>query len=461
MPSFFEGPGGRIRTSVGKSQQIYSLPQLATLVPLVVLVNYIKLSVIKLTMLKRFIATWLPSADLRRLVIARGLRSVAQGYIMVVFAIYLSQIGFSPWLIGLTIGIGSIVSAILTLMSGILSDRIGRKPFLIAYGILLAFSGFIFGITTVPVILIVTSAFGGIGRSGGAGGQAGPFAPAETAILSEKTTVATRPKVFAVNNVVGTAATAIGSILAGLPELISQVFHISIFRSYQPLFLAIGVIGIITFIILLPITEAGRPETKKIDPPEQKKRNNFDRIWKFSVAGLINGFGLGFIGGILPYWLYLRFGVSPAAIGPVIGIGSLLTAFFSLGAVPLSRRFGDINVISGSRVAAAVFTFSLAFAPTYPIAALLVILRMSSAMSAMPIRQSYTMGIIDADVRGTAAGIGGVSRRLPAAVSPVITGYWLNMSELELPFFASALFMGANAVLYFFWFHKIKPEDTI
>ncbi len=406
---------------------------------------------------QRFLS-WLPTRDLRLIVLARGLRSLTQGFILVVFAIYLSKIGFSAWLIGITLGIGSAVSAVLTLSTGILSDRYGRKPFLLIYGILLAFSGLIFSITTIPIVLISVSALGGIGRSGGAGGQAGPFAPAETALISEKTTIHNRPKVFTVNTIVGTIATACGAFLAGFPQATRQAFHLSLFDSYKPFFIVIGIIGLVTFAILLPVTEK-YSRTKRV-PIQKNGRKNFDRIRKISIAGFINGFGLGFISSILPLWLYFRFHVSPGAIGPIIGISMLATSVTSIFLIPLARRFGDVIVISFSRFLSILFIILLAFSPTYPVAALFIILRMASAMSAMPIRQSYTMGIIDEDVRGRAAGFSGVARRLPAAVSPAISGYWLNTGELNLPLFASAFFMGINAILYFIWFRSIKATDS-
>src|SRR5579884_4107564 len=73
------------------------------------------------------LAEWAPAGDLRRLVVVRGLRSLVQGYVMVVFTIYLSQIGFPAWLIGLTLTIVGIASSVLTLVIGVSSDRFGRR----------------------------------------------------------------------------------------------------------------------------------------------------------------------------------------------------------------------------------------------------------------------------------------------------------------------------------------------
>src|SRR5579885_335541 len=176
---------------------------------------------------------WIPAGDLRRLVIVRGLRSFVQGYVTVIFAIYLGLIGFPAWLIGLTLTIGGIASALLTLLTGVLSDRIGRRPFLLLYGWLLLIAGILFSLTTIPWVLIVISALGGLGRGGGSGGQAGPFMPAEQAIIAEKASGETRTRVFAANSVVGTGCAALGAVLAGVPEWAGAVWHLSILASYR------------------------------------------------------------------------------------------------------------------------------------------------------------------------------------------------------------------------------------
>src|SRR6185312_8774742 len=151
------------------------------------------------------LAEWVPAGDLRRLVTVRGLRSLTQGYVMVVFTIYLGQIGFPVWLIGLTLTIIGISSSVLTLVIGVSSDRFGRRPFLLIYSFLLFASGIIFCLTTIPWLLIGISALGGLGRGGGGGGQAGAFSPAEQAMIAEKSAGDTRRRVFAANSVVGTS----------------------------------------------------------------------------------------------------------------------------------------------------------------------------------------------------------------------------------------------------------------
>ena len=404
---------------------------------------------------------WMPRGDLRRLVVVRALRSLVQGYVMVVFSIYLSQVGFPAWLIGLTLTIGGIASAFLTLLTGVASDRLGRRPFLIAYGFLLLLSGLVFSWVTLPWVLIATSALGGLGRGGGGGGQAGPFAPAEQAMIAEKAVGDTRTRVFAVNSVAGTLLAAVGALLAVVPEWLRGADHLSLVASYRPLYLGVSLVGLLSIVLLWPISEERRgPHRRPADEAGRaRRRQNRQRIGRIALAGAVNGFGFGFVAGIVPYWLHVRYGVSPGVIGPVLSASSLLTSLGSLVAVRLAARFGDVRLITGSRLVGVALTLAIPFAPVYLLAAVLYGARMVSAMMAMPVRQSYTMGIIEPETRGSAAGISGVSRRLPASISPSITGYWLSVDALELPFIASAVCLAANAVLYYWWFHGVRPDE--
>ena len=417
-------------------------------------------------MLSRWVtrlAEWMPSGDLRRLVAVRGLRSLVQGYVMVVFTIYLSEIGFSAWLIGLTLTIIGVASSLLTLGIGVSSDRFGRRPFLIVYSLLLFASGIIFCITTTPWILIGISALGGLGRGGGGGGQAGAFAPAEQAMIAEKAAGDIRRKVFAANSVVGTSAAAVGALLAGVPEWLRSTSHLTLVASYRPLYLGVALVGLLSVVLLWPVSDVkhvARP-SKRSAAGRAQRRQTRQRISQIAAAGAVNGFGMGFIASLVPYWMHIRYGVSPGAIGPIMSVSSALTAGASLYAVRLAERFGDIMVITGSRLVGVVLTLILPFSPMFPLAALIYGARLVSARMAMPVRQSYTMGIIDAGSRGSAAGISGVARRLPASVSPTISGYWFGAGELELPFVATAACLCINAVLYFWWFHEVEPDEGV
>ena len=67
----------------------------------------------------------------RRLLAARTARSVAQGALVVDLALYLHALGWSGLAIGLVLTGGGLSAAGLSIIIGVVSDRLRRKPFLI------------------------------------------------------------------------------------------------------------------------------------------------------------------------------------------------------------------------------------------------------------------------------------------------------------------------------------------
>jgi MFS family permease len=70
---------------------------------------------------------------IRLLMAARSLRSLAQGALVVDFALYLRTLGWPAARIGAVMAASLLVGVVLTLVLGPISDRIGRKPFLLVY----------------------------------------------------------------------------------------------------------------------------------------------------------------------------------------------------------------------------------------------------------------------------------------------------------------------------------------
>ena len=131
-------------------------------------------------------------ADLQRdmvvLMASRGIRAFAFSYLGVVFAIYLSQLGYSTVTIGLVISTASASGAVLTALWGFLSDRFGRKKILMLLAALTVVSNLIYVFFSHLVFILSAVIIANVGAGGsGGGGQGGePFNPVEQALLAEK-----------------------------------------------------------------------------------------------------------------------------------------------------------------------------------------------------------------------------------------------------------------------------------
>lgn len=106
-------------------------------------------------------------------------------------------------------------------LTGVLSDRFGRKTFLILISLLTVGGGLAFAVSTNFIVLVLAAAIGTIGRGGGgagSGGNWGPFYPAEQALIAEHSTDFERTTVFGALSSVGVVAGAVGSLFAWLPR---------------------------------------------------------------------------------------------------------------------------------------------------------------------------------------------------------------------------------------------------
>ena len=78
------------------------------------------------------------------------------------YNLYLLRLSYQEDFIGQVASMAPLASGLLAIPTGILSDRLGRKPFLIASGLLLAISQLGLCLTTSPGALLAFSFVGGV-----------------------------------------------------------------------------------------------------------------------------------------------------------------------------------------------------------------------------------------------------------------------------------------------------------
>ncbi len=392
-----------------------------------------------------------------RLLAVRTLRSFSQGYLNVVAPLYLISLGMSPAGLGLLFTTSFLLGAGLTLATGISADRIGRKPFLIAFTVLMFAWGALYASTTFLPVLLMISAIAGIDRGGGSsgGGQSGPFQPAESAILADLVPPSQRHEVFSLNSFLGAAAAAAGTAVSGLPVWFGGL-HLGNLNGDRLLFACTAAIGLASLALF-----SGLPE-----PPRRKREKrqgiltkpSAQLVLRQSLASACNAVGSGMVGTMLVVWFNVRFHVGAASIGPMLTISYVLTALSFFAAAAVARRIGSVRLIVMSRLMVAAVVVAMAFAPTFLIAACLNVFRQVFSQMITPVRQSFTMGLFPTEERASVSGLTGVVRRVGAAVSPSLTGAMLSEGTLELPFFISGLLQVASAAMYFWFFSHLDDR---
>ena len=102
--------------------------------------------------------------DMKFLLSQMFCRRITIGILSIVRVIYFARIGFSPVTIGILITLGTIVSALESLFFGILSDRYGRKPFLVLGGIFSTLRLVLFAVSQNFWVLALAQGIGALGR---------------------------------------------------------------------------------------------------------------------------------------------------------------------------------------------------------------------------------------------------------------------------------------------------------
>ncbi len=385
--------------------------------------------------------------------------SAARALAGIVVPIDLARQGFGPVALGgLFVVVGG-VSALLSVAVGLLADRVGRKPFLVGLPVLTAVSAVLFPLSRDPIPVFLLAAVGSFGRGSGAGaGVVGPYYPAEQALLSEIAPPGRRTALFGVMS----SGTALGALLGSLAAVALPALGSHRAGDLVPTeaaFLGIGLAALVAGLVVLPIRERPRPR-----PRPGGRRRVLSRTGRRLVARLwltngLNGVAVGLFAPFVTYWFYRRFGAGPATIGLLYAAINLVSILSNLSAARIARRLGTVRAIFVARLLQGALLVPMALAPTFWTAGAIYLVRMLIQRIALPLRQSYVMGIADPEERAGVAGLSNVASQVTVAASPLLAGDLFAAANLALPFELAGLLQFANALLFNQLFRHVKPEE--
>jgi MFS family permease len=394
----------------------------------------------------------------RRLLLARALRSVGQGALVVDFALYLSALGWSGIAIGALLSVSGLFGAALSLLVGTVSDRLRRKPFLLVYEGIALLAGIAALLTAQPLILSAAAIVGGFGR--GANGSAGPFSPAEQAWLAEEVAPQRRGMVYSLNTALGFFGMGLGAFSAIAPSLLMGWLGSTL--AYRPLFGLVVLASMGNLWLLSRAAEGYRGPERVQNPRAQGRADQLRRqenriLEKLVLVNVFNGVAIGLVGPLISYWFALRFGIGPAEIAPVMGATFVLTGASSLLTGRLTERIGIVRSVIGVRLVGLVLMVLLPLMPVYWLAALVYLLRSAFNRSSAGARQALAVGLVRDERRGLATSLNAVSLQVPRSVGPSIAGYLLDAGQFALPFYVAALLQGIYLVAYGRVFRDYEP----
>ncbi len=399
------------------------------------------------------------------LFITRIARMFGYGFLSVVLVLYLSQAGLSETQIGLLLTLTLVGDTIISLWITTNADRIGRRRMLIVGALLMVFAGVLFAVTRNFIFLLIAATVGVISPSGY---EVGPFLSIEQAALSQIVPDEKRTHIFAWYNLVGSFATALGSLGGGGLVQALQDSGVSPLGSYRVIVIGYAVIGAILgglFTHLSPAVEIRAGGDRTPSASVLKTHLGLHRskrvVLKLSTLFSIDAFAGGFVlQSILAYWFHVRFNVQPAILGSIFFGANILAGLSALSAAWVASKIGLIRTMVFTHIPSNILLILVPLMPNLSLAIAVLLLRFSISQMDVPTRQSYTMAVVTPDERSAAAGITGIARTTGASLSPVVTGPLLaNAALLSFPFFISGGLKIIYDLLLYCSFRAIKPPE--
>jgi MFS family permease len=410
---------------------------------------------------------WMPR-DVALLVSARVLMSVTRALAGVLVPIYLVELGFDAFQLGVLFAVVGLTSALMSASVGLFADQVGRKVFLVAVPLLTAAAAIVFAYNHVTAVLFVSAALGAFGRGAGAGGgTVGPYQPAEQAFVADATPARHRNSVFGRLAFSSALGAALGGQLARIPE-IARGLGAQGLAPYQAGFIVMAAFATGAALLALPVREVhrSRPPRDPASPRPVARRVAFPRrsrplLYRLWITNGLNGMAVGLFGPFITYWFYTRYGVGPGTIGLLYSVMNLASLFSNLSAASIARRLGLVRSVFVGRLVQATLLTAMALAPTFWMAGGIYLVRMLAQRVAAPLRQSYTMGLADPEERAAVAGLARLPSQGTSSLSQLGAGYLFAHVALELPFLIGSALQVVNAVVYFALFRGMPPPEEI
>lgn len=330
--------------------------------------------------------------------------------------IYLLHLGYKQDFIGLMAAIPPLVTALLSVPAGFLSDAIGHRRALIL-GVALS------GLGALGLVLFTASetlvlSIGILGLSGAL------LQVVSAPFMIEESQESERTHLFSVHFALQTLAGFVGSFVGGaLPPLFARGFSLteSTATVYQ-MTLAIGV-GLIGFSILPLARMRAAPRESSRARLGWNLKTPRRLAFKLILPNMILGLGAGLFIPFMNVFFKLQFHISDALLGTLFAWGAVGMGIASLAGPPLAQRMGKVRTIVLTQALSIPFLIAMAFAPILWISALAFVIRYALMPMSAPIYSLFVMEQVAPEDRATINGWSTMAWNLLFAGSAWLSGH--------------------------------------
>ena len=391
--------------------------------------------------------------DAARLVQTRAVRAFGDGLVSVILVPALALAGLSSGRIGAVITATLVGSAAVTLGVGLGGHRLGRRQLLRVAALVMIATGVGFAVVTRfwPLLLV---AF--LGTMNPSSGDVSVFLPTEQALLPRTIDDRGRTALFARYVLAGSLLGAVGSLTAGLPELLADHGVVSRAVALRGCYLVYAALGAVVLWRYAGLSAAIEPADTTRTPLGPSRRT----VYRMAALFSLDSFGGGFVvQALLVLWLFRRFGLSIAVAGQIFFWTGLLSALSALVAVRLARRLGLVRTMVFTHLPANVLLALTPFMPNLGLAIACLLARSALSQMDVPVRTSYVMAVVTPAERPAAASVTNVPRSLASAAGPFLAGWLLDRSTFGWPLVIGGALKAAYDLAFLALFVGVLPPE--
>jgi len=371
---------------------------------------------------------------------------------MVLFNLYLLDLGFREDFIGYMLLLGGLVAGLAAFPAGVICDKIGRKKSLLTGVAVGSIFNAILVFTSNPILLLTVNLFGGFG------GLAGIlFWVAQAPFMMENSRSEERTHLFSINWAAFLLSSMAGSFAGGfLPGVFSSLLGVGN-ESVMAYRVTLTVSVVFLFLALLPYYAIKEKPYQK-NSETMARRLSLKAIQSRAVIGKLvlttglKGFGAGLIVSFFNVFFKNKLQATPEQIGVLFALGDVMTAVGTVLAPIISSRLGKVRAVVSAELSSIPFIFGIAVSSNFGFAGVSYLARGALMNMAFPIESNFAMEVVQTEERATTSGFTTMADRIPRAVGSSTAGQMMTQGNYVLPYMITSVlyFLGSTLFLTFF-----------
>lgn len=400
--------------------------------------------------------------NIKLFMLANVLIQIGMGVFMVMYNLYIKELGMPETVNGKVISMTATASALMLIPAGFLSDKFGRKWIIItgaSFGaITLFYRSFAVAETPLVTAAFLTGLFMAFVQVSGI-----PF-------LAEHSRTSERVHMFSVYFALMTLANVAGSLFGGvISDALQLLFSMDAASAIRWSLLFGASLFTLALIPLLRLDNRRPAAEEKVntridlDVADTSLKKNLIVIFHFSFASLLIGLGSGLVVPYLNLYFANRFDASNTYIGLILALGSAMTVVATLIGPLLVAKVGKVKAMLLFQLLSIPFLILTAYTTSLLLASLGFLLRQALMNAGNPIQSAIAMEVVHDKYKGLANSANQMVFNIGwATMGPVAAGlviafgsYWGYAYAFTI---TSVLYL-ISAIYYYFIFGKRKLAE--